>query len=223
MVRQDIHGQGVMKAIVSIFTLATGIIVASMALAADAPSQPLTRFECDKAGMHWSEDANVCAEPNSTAATPRSSTAFAADIDSQPLTRADCDKADMRWNESANVCAGTSSQPLTRADCDMAGMRWNEGANVCWNSTLPIEQAEAKPKSAASTKGSNILIAIDKTTQKMSVFIDGTKKYDWRVSTGRPGYSTPSGTFSHWCPSTRLQVLRRALGRAPHYGCQTDP
>jgi len=75
-------------------------------------------------------------------------------------------------------------------------MRWNEGTNVCSDSTLTIGQTEAKPKSAASTKGSGILIAIDKTTQKMSVFIDGTKKYDWRVSTGRPGYSTPSGTYT---------------------------
>jgi lipoprotein-anchoring transpeptidase ErfK/SrfK len=184
-----------MKAIVSIFTLAAGVIVASMTFAADAPSQPLTRLECDKAAMHWSEEANVCAEPNSTA-TPQSSIAFAADIDSQPLTRADCDKAGMRWNESANVCAGTSSQPLTRAACDRAGMRWNEGANVCSDSTLTIGQAEAKSKSATSPRGSSILIAIDKTTQKMSVFIDGTKKYDWRVSTGRPGYSTPSGTYT---------------------------
>ena len=173
MVLQSIHGQGVMKAIVSIFTLATGLIVASMALAADAPSQPLTRLECDKAGMHWSEEANVCAEPISTAATPQSSTAFAADIDSQPLTRADCDKAGMRWNDSANVCAGPSSQPLTRADCDSASMRWNEGTNVCSDSTLTI--GEAKPKSAPSTKGSSILIAIDKARQKMSVFIDGTR------------------------------------------------
>ena len=185
-----------MKAVVSIFALATGLIVASMTFAADAPSQPLTRFECDKASMHWNEEANVCAEPNSTAATPQSSTAFAADIDSQPLTRVDCDKAGMRWNDSANVCAGTSSQPLTRADCERASMRWNEGANVCSDSTLTIGQAEAKPKSAPSTKGSSILIAIDKTTQKMSVFIDGTKKYDWRVSTGRSGYSTPSGTYT---------------------------
>jgi len=61
---------------------------------------------------------------------------------------------------------------------------------------LSIEQAEAKPKSAASTKGSSILIAIDKPTQKMSVFVGGTKKYDWRVSTGRPSYSTPSGTYT---------------------------
>ena len=185
-----------MKAICSIFALGSALMVASMTFAADVPSQPLTRFECDKASMHWNEGANVCAEPNSTAATPQSSTAFAADVDSQPLTRADCDKAGMRWNEAANVCAGTSSQPLTRADCDRARMRWNEGANVCSDSTLTIGQAEAKPKSAASTKGSSILIAIDKTTQKMSVFINGTKKYAWRVSTGRPGYSTPSGTYT---------------------------
>ena len=183
-----------MKASVSIFALGSAFMVASMTFAADAPSQPLTRLECDKASMHWNEEANVCAEPNSTAATPHSSTAFAADIDSQPLTRADCDKAGMRWNDSANVCAGTTSQPLTRADCDRASMRWNEGANVCSDSTLTIGQAEAKPKSAP--KGSSILIAIDKTTQKMLVFIDGTKKYDWRVSTGRPGYSTPSGTYT---------------------------
>jgi len=185
-----------MKALVSIFTLATALIVASMTFAADAPSQPLTRVECDKASMHWSEEANVCAEPNSTVATPQSSTAFAADIDSQPLTRADCDRAGMRWNDSVNVCTGNSSQPLTRADCDRASMRWNEGANVCSDSPLTIGQAEAKPKSAPRTKGSSILIAIDKTAQKMSVFIDGTKKYDWRVSTGRPGYSTPSGTYT---------------------------
>jgi hypothetical protein len=74
-------------------------------------------------------------------------------------------------------------------------MRWNDEANVCSESTFTIGQAEAKSKSA-SGKGESILIAIDKTTQKMSVFIDGAKKYDWRVSTGRPGYSTPSGTYT---------------------------
>ena len=76
-----------MKALVSIFALATGLIVASMTFAADAPSQPLTRFECEKASMHWSEEANVCAEPNSTVATPQSSTAFATGIDSQCRTQ----------------------------------------------------------------------------------------------------------------------------------------
>ena len=49
-------------------------------------------------------------------------------------------------------------------------MRWNEGANVCSDLTLTIGQAEAKPKSAASTKGSSILITMDKTTKNVGVY-----------------------------------------------------
>jgi hypothetical protein len=41
----------------------------------------------------------------------------------------------------------------------------------------------------------NVVIAIDKSTQTMTVSVDGTEKYNWPVSTGRPGYETPSGTF----------------------------
>ena len=40
------------------------------------------------------------------------------------------------------------------------------------------------------------LITIDKTHQKMTIFVDGERKYEWRVSTGRPGYATPSGTYA---------------------------
>lgn len=41
----------------------------------------------------------------------------------------------------------------------------------------------------------NLLIVVDKNAQRMSVFIDGTPRYTWKVSTGRPGYDTPSGSF----------------------------
>jgi hypothetical protein len=47
---------------------------------------------------------------------------------------------------------------------------------------------------AAPTRA-DILISIDKTTQQMSVAVDGDQRYIWPVSTGRPGYDTPSGTF----------------------------
>jgi hypothetical protein len=40
-----------------------------------------------------------------------------------------------------------------------------------------------------------IVVSIDKTTQQMSVSVDGTPRYLWPVSTGRPGYDTPNGTF----------------------------
>jgi hypothetical protein len=46
-----------------------------------------------------------------------------------------------------------------------------------------------------SSARADILISIDKSTQSMSVSVDGSQRYVWPVSTGRPGYDTPSGTF----------------------------
>jgi lipoprotein-anchoring transpeptidase ErfK/SrfK len=40
-----------------------------------------------------------------------------------------------------------------------------------------------------------IVIFIDKATQRMTVSIDGQPEYVWPVSTGAAGYTTPSGTF----------------------------
>jgi hypothetical protein len=40
-----------------------------------------------------------------------------------------------------------------------------------------------------------VLIAVDKTTQRMSVSVDGQPRYAWSVSTGKAGYETPVGTF----------------------------
>jgi len=40
-----------------------------------------------------------------------------------------------------------------------------------------------------------VLISIDKSAQKMTVTVDGTALYVWPVSTGAPGYDTPSGEF----------------------------
>jgi L,D-transpeptidase catalytic domain len=47
----------------------------------------------------------------------------------------------------------------------------------------------------ASAAFANIDIAIDKNSQQMSVAVDGAQRYTWPVSTGRPGYDTPNGTF----------------------------
>ena len=49
---------------------------------------------------------------------------------------------------------------------------------------------------STGTAGAAVLINIDKTKQKMTIFLDGVEKYDWPVSTGRAGYSTPSGTYT---------------------------
>lgn len=49
--------------------------------------------------------------------------------------------------------------------------------------------------SLAAPASASILITIDKSTQQMSVAVDGAPRYVWPVSTGRPGYDTPSGTY----------------------------
>ena len=41
-----------------------------------------------------------------------------------------------------------------------------------------------------------ILITVDKNTQRMTVARDGQSLYNWPVSTGRKGYATPSGSFT---------------------------
>lgn len=64
--------------------------------------------------------------------------------------------------------------------------------------TVESKAAGTQPESKLGIEkaGSAILINIDKTNQKMTVFLDGVEKYDWPVSTGKAGYSTPSGTYT---------------------------
>jgi hypothetical protein len=123
----------------------------------------------------------------------------------------------MEWNDSGNVCgkaeaaetipdldaAESSSQPLTRNECDLAGMRWNDQANVCGESAGSATQAATTETSPVV---STVLINIDKATQRMIVAVDGTQRYDWPVSTGLPGYSTP------YCQFHERDLVQQAMG-----------
>jgi L,D-transpeptidase catalytic domain len=40
-----------------------------------------------------------------------------------------------------------------------------------------------------------VVIHVDKSSQKMSVEVDGAPRYEFAVSTGRAGYGTPNGTY----------------------------
>jgi lipoprotein-anchoring transpeptidase ErfK/SrfK len=48
---------------------------------------------------------------------------------------------------------------------------------------------------AATAAQADIVIAIDTTAQRMTVSVDGDKRWTWRVSTGAPGYQTPPGSY----------------------------
>ena len=56
----------------------------------------------------------------------------------------------------------------------------------------------------ATRAGAGVLVEVDRSSQTMTVSVDDGQRYTWPVSTGRPGYGTPAGTFHpqmmarHW-------------------------
>ncbi|WP_237477905.1 L,D-transpeptidase [Lichenibacterium dinghuense] len=46
------------------------------------------------------------------------------------------------------------------------------------------------------TASADVLVTIDKATQRMNVAVDGQDRYSWPVSTGVPGHDTPSGSYT---------------------------
>lgn len=57
---------------------------------------------------------------------------------------------------------------------------------------------------ACGAARAEVVVTISKAQQKLAVSVDGSETYTWPVSTGRRGYSTPSGVFHpqrlepHW-------------------------
>jgi lipoprotein-anchoring transpeptidase ErfK/SrfK len=209
--------------VVALSVLLIGNLWANQVLAEDVIPQPLTRVDCDKAGLAWDDTANVCGAASVAAeAVPEAEGAqTVTDTAAQPLTREDCAKAGMAWNDNANVCGAaslaveavlepqgaqpldTAAQPLTREDCDKADMAWDDNANVCGAPSLAPEAVpetqelvsqSALEETTAIT--STVLISIDKASQTMTVSLDGVQQYEWPVSTGLRGYTTPSGTYN---------------------------
>jgi len=51
--------------------------------------------------------------------------------------------------------------------------------------------------------GAEVVIRVNKTTQRMTVTVDGAERYSWPVSTGLTDYATPTGSFT---PSRLVKV-----------------
>jgi lipoprotein-anchoring transpeptidase ErfK/SrfK len=62
----------------------------------------------------------------------------------------------------------------------------------------------------------DILVRIDKSSQRMAVTVDGAMRYDWPVSTGRRGYGTPSGVFRPQSMARRWYSRRYYNSPMPH-------
>jgi lipoprotein-anchoring transpeptidase ErfK/SrfK len=62
-----------------------------------------------------------------------------------------------------------------------------------WLSGLMVAVAVIVPGSAPAR--ADVVVQIDKSSQRMTVSLNGAARYNWPVSTGRSGYGTPSGEF----------------------------
>jgi hypothetical protein len=49
---------------------------------------------------------------------------------------------------------------------------------------------------APGIAAASILISVDRSTQRMTVSVDGAQRWVWPVSTGRNGYATPAGSYT---------------------------
>ena len=90
--------------------------------------------------------------------------------------------------KSGNQKQAAPVKPASEAGTAEPAQAATEGSTESGN------QEQAAPAEPATPK-SSILVNIDKSTQEMTVFVDGIEQYRWPVSTGVRGYSTPSGTF----------------------------
>ena len=103
---------------------------------------------------------------------------------------------------------GTSgSAAQTGSGAHTSGKAFNgQHANVGSDIVIPVPdtQTELSPSGAppeqsleaTTPPASKVLVIIDKPTQKMKVFVDDVELYSWKVSSGLPGYATPSGAYN---------------------------
>ena len=64
-----------------------------------------------------------------------------------------------------------------------------------WVGWLSLAAAIVTSALALSPARAEVVVQIDKSSQRMAVSVDGATRYNWPVSTGRSGYGTPSGVF----------------------------
>ena len=69
---------------------------------------------------------------------------------------------------------------------------------------------------AVTPARADVVVQIDKSSQRMAVSFDGMMRYNWPVSTGRSGYGTPSGVFHPQLMARRWFSRRYYNSPMPH-------
>jgi len=90
----------------------------------------------------------------------------------------------------------TSSNPATQKAGSGTAIPSTETDSTAAKAETEPEGSQPQSNPGTKKAGSIVLISINKANQEMTVSLDGIEKYHWPVSTGRAGYSTPSGTYT---------------------------
>ena len=69
---------------------------------------------------------------------------------------------------------------------------------------------------AVASARADVVVQIDKSSQRMSVSVDGASRYNWPVSTGRSDYGTPSGIFQPQMMARRWYSKKYYNSPMPH-------
>jgi lipoprotein-anchoring transpeptidase ErfK/SrfK len=140
--------------------------------------------------------AGALAEPNPTAPT------------GQSPSPADVKPGSLDLDPNAPVSGTESTAPATDSgeSTPSTGLgssrpNWDNDARTPPSAASAPTEPATPPKAKAATpqptgNGSQILVNIDKSTQEMTVFVDGVERHTWPVSTGTRGYATPSGQYT---------------------------
>jgi hypothetical protein len=62
----------------------------------------------------------------------------------------------------------------------------------------------------------DILVNVSKSSQRMSVLVNGTARYNWKVSTGTKRYTTPSGVYKPQWLARKWRSKQYANAPMPH-------
>lgn len=92
-------------------------------------------------------------------------------------------------------------------------MEWRSGGGYA---RLALAAASVIAGLALGPARAGVVVKIDKSSQRMAVSVDGAKRYNWPVSTGRRGYGTPSGVFRPQTMARRWFSRRYYNSPMPH-------
>jgi lipoprotein-anchoring transpeptidase ErfK/SrfK len=98
------------------------------------------------------------------------------------------------WNSSSRFWTPHAVVPLSKR---RANIRLNlECISVRIVRLIAPLTAAAMVLPLGQAVHADLLIKVDKSTQRMIVEVNGRQLYDWPVSTGKQGFNTPAGAFS---------------------------